>query len=93
MCVASVSCPLQFKRHKPLAPPDRKTEIARHKTQESGVWVTFRDGVYDVTDFVRVHPGGNKILLAAGCVPGFWIRSSKGLHMYKSTSWSEQRGS
>ena len=30
---------------------------------------TFRccsEGVYDVTDFVKIHPGGNKILLAAG---------------------------
>lgn len=50
----------------PSFPLYRKAEVARHKTSESGVWVTYRDGVYDVTDFVRVHPGGNKILLAAG---------------------------
>jgi hypothetical protein len=32
----------------------RLTEVARHKTPESLVWVTYRDGVYDVTDFVKV---------------------------------------
>lgn len=37
------------------------------------MWVTYQDGVYDVTDFVAVHPGGNKILLAAGkAVDPFW---------------------
>ena len=31
------------------------------------VWVTFRGGVYDVSDFVSSHPGGQeKIMLAAG---------------------------
>ena len=33
---------------------------------QSGVWVTFGGSVYDVTDFVRHHPGGNHILSAAG---------------------------
>jgi len=33
----------------------------------------FQDGVYDVTDFVDYHPGGDKILLAAGgAVDPFW---------------------
>ena len=30
-------------------------------------------GVYDVTDFVGSHPGGNKILMAAGgAIEPFW---------------------
>lgn len=28
--------------------------------------VTYKNGVYDVTDFVASHPGGDKIFLAAG---------------------------
>ena len=30
------------------------------------MWVTYNDGVYDITEFVESHPGGKKILLAAG---------------------------
>ena len=40
--------------------------MEKHKDEASGVWVTHGEGVYDVTDFVSAHPGGNKILLAAG---------------------------
>jgi sulfite oxidase len=27
-------------------------EVAQHRTPKDRVWVTFKDGVYDVTDFV-----------------------------------------
>ena len=38
-----------------------------------GIWVTYRDGVYDVTSFVAQHPGGDKLLLAAGSsLDPFW---------------------
>lgn len=43
-----------------------RKEIEKHKTERTGIWVTYKDGVYDVTEFVSAHPGGNKILLAAG---------------------------
>lgn len=41
---------------------------------EKGVWCTYGDGVYDVTDFVANHPGGgDKIMLAAGkSLDPFW---------------------
>lgn len=40
---------------------------------EKRIWVTFRCGVYDVTDFVERHPGGDKILLGAGgSLEPFW---------------------
>ena len=49
-------------------------DIAKHKTEETGVWVTFGDGVYDITDFLHQHPGGSeKIVLAAGSsIEPYW---------------------
>ena len=43
-------------------------------TPEQGIWVIFREGVYDITHFVQNHPGGvNKIMLAAGqSIEPFW---------------------
>lgn len=47
-------------------PVYRLTEVAKHNNATNGVWVCFGSSVYDVTDFVNIHPGGNRILLAAG---------------------------
>tara|TARA_B100001769_G_C22094410_1_gene590342 strand:+ start:603 stop:2066 length:1464 start_codon:yes stop_codon:yes gene_type:complete len=42
-------------------------EISKHSTTENGLWVTYKDSVYDITNFIDNHPGGkDKILLAAG---------------------------
>lgn len=41
-------------------------ELNKHNCKENGIWVSFREGVYDVTGFVEQHPGGNIILMAAG---------------------------
>jgi sulfite oxidase len=51
-----------------------KEEVAKHKTKETGIWVTYKDGVYDVTDFVEMHPGGaGRLMLAAGgAIDPFW---------------------
>lgn len=27
-------------------------EVAKHKTPQDRVWVTYKDGVYDITDFI-----------------------------------------
>lgn len=54
-------------------PTYTKEDVAKHKTPEDGIWVTYKEGVYDVTEFVDAHPGGPKILLAAGhAVDPFW---------------------
>lgn len=43
-----------------------RLEVEKHKTTDS-IWVTYKEGVYDVTAFVSNHPGGNdKLMLAAG---------------------------
>lgn len=34
-------------------------EVAKHNAQETGIWVVFRHGVYDITRFVAQHPGGS----------------------------------
>lgn len=49
-------------------------EVFRHKTPESGIWVIYGDGVYDITSFITMHPGGKeKISLAAGgFLEPFW---------------------
>ncbi|KAG7472028.1 hypothetical protein MATL_G00104240 [Megalops atlanticus] len=60
-------------REVPTFPVYSQEEVAKHRTLADGVWVTYKGGVYDITDFVAVHPGGDKILLAAGgALEPFW---------------------
>ena len=55
-------------------PSYSQAEISAHKGVETGVWVTYRNGVYDITEFLPQHPGGTeKLLLAAGAaVDPYW---------------------
>ncbi|XP_041267558.1 sulfite oxidase, mitochondrial isoform X2 [Onychostruthus taczanowskii] len=66
----------QASRAAPPAPFPRYTraEVARHRSPKERVWVTYGTEVFDVTDFVELHPGGpDKILLAAGgALEPFW---------------------
>ncbi|XP_066992012.1 sulfite oxidase, mitochondrial isoform X2 [Anabrus simplex] len=49
-------------------------EVAKHASKKERIWVTFGQGVYDITEFVDGHPGGDKILMAAGgSVEPFWL--------------------
>ena len=43
-------------------------------TENNGrVWVVYREGVYDITAFIPLHPGATKLLMAAGgSVEPFW---------------------
>lgn len=49
-------------------------EVGKHDNKENHIWVTFGQGVYDITEFVDKHPGGSsKILMAAGgSIDPFW---------------------
>ncbi|KAI1308642.1 Sulfite oxidase, mitochondrial [Halotydeus destructor] len=48
-------------------------EVSKHDSKEKRVWCTFRSGVYDITDFIAVHPGSSKIMMAAGgSLEPFW---------------------
>ncbi|XP_061583472.1 sulfite oxidase, mitochondrial [Cololabis saira] len=50
-----------------------QAEVAKHRSLDDGVWVTYQGNVYDITEFVAMHPGGDKILLAAGgALEPFW---------------------
>lgn len=48
--------------------------MADHSNRADRVWVTYKDGVYDVTDFLDMHPGGaQRLMLAAGgAIDPFW---------------------
>uniref|UniRef100_A0A8C9L2S2 sulfite oxidase n=1 Tax=Serinus canaria TaxID=9135 RepID=A0A8C9L2S2_SERCA len=58
----------------PQFPRYTRAEVAQHRTPKERVWVTYGTEVFDVTDFVELHPGGpDKILLAAGgALEPFW---------------------
>ncbi|TMW55782.1 hypothetical protein Poli38472_010664 [Pythium oligandrum] len=49
-------------------------EVQEHTgAKKNGTWVVYRHGVYDITKFIASHPGGTKILLAAGkSIEPFW---------------------
>lgn len=32
-------------------------DVSKHGTMEDRVWVSYRHGVYDITDFIAKHPG------------------------------------
>ena len=66
----------------PNLPSFKFSEISSHKTRES-VWMTYKEGVYDVTNFVSKHPGGvDKIMLGAGgAADPFWRLYGQHLHM------------
>lgn len=52
-----------------------REEVAKRDGRDgSRVWVTFRDAVLDVTDFVPAHPGGAEFIMqaAGGSVDDLW---------------------
>ncbi|RQM26959.1 hypothetical protein B5M09_010057 [Aphanomyces astaci] len=59
---------------KPDLPTYTLADVASHvSTKGGGVWVVYKSGVYDVSKFIGKHPGGSKILLAAGkSIEPFW---------------------
>ncbi|KAJ3090437.1 hypothetical protein HK102_003759 [Quaeritorhiza haematococci] len=59
---------------RPDLPTYSRDEVALHQSKEAGgIWVTHGDAVYDITEFVEIHPGGKLIMLAAGkSVDPFW---------------------
>ncbi|XP_019867605.2 sulfite oxidase, mitochondrial isoform X2 [Aethina tumida] len=61
-------------------------EVSQHTDNKIGIWVTYKEGVYDVTNFVNEHPGGDQIMIAAGSsVEPFWLLYGihKNPHVFK----------
>ncbi|KAI8915618.1 Oxidoreductase, molybdopterin-binding domain-containing protein [Gorgonomyces haynaldii] len=57
----------------PKQPVFTRGEVSKHNSKDKGIWVTYQNAVYDITSFVDIHPGGEKILLAAGqAIDPFW---------------------
>jgi sulfite oxidase len=54
-------------------PEFTNNDVRKHGTKETGIWMTYRNGVYDVSEFIPKHPGAQNIMLAAGGdVEPFW---------------------
>jgi hypothetical protein len=53
----SAGAPAKDSQGRPMFTAD---QVARHKTLKDRVWVTYKDGVYDITDFIELHPGGER---------------------------------
>lgn len=48
-------------------------QVSQHKTSADRIWVTYRNAVYDVTDFVENHPGGMARIMLGGAWGGGWV--------------------
>ena len=64
----------QWSKSDPDLPVYTSADVKKHGRKASRIWVTYSGYVYDITDFIALHPGGNsKILLAAGTdTAPFW---------------------
>ena len=40
-----------------------RAQVASHANKDNRIWVSFGNGVYDITDFVDIHPGIIQILM------------------------------
>ncbi|XP_074028867.1 sulfite oxidase isoform X3 [Leptinotarsa decemlineata] len=72
----------KFRENLPLYTAE---EIGKHTTMDTRIWVTYKEGVYDITEFIEGHPGGDQILMAAGSsVEPFWLLYGihKNSHVY-----------
>uniref|UniRef100_A0A8C5MSV7 Cytochrome b5 heme-binding domain-containing protein n=1 Tax=Leptobrachium leishanense TaxID=445787 RepID=A0A8C5MSV7_9ANUR len=51
-----------------------QADVKQHASLADRVWVTYAGEVFDITEFVELHPGGIHIMLAAGgALEPFWI--------------------
>jgi hypothetical protein len=37
-------------------------ELEKHRSVHDRLWISFKRGVYDVTDFAKTHPGGEELI-------------------------------
>ena len=73
----------------PTLPRYRLSDIRKHDSSSAEPWVTSGDKVYDITEWVSAHPGGDVILRAAGgSIDPYWDIFSihKAPHVYEILS-------
>lgn len=65
---------LSFGSKRPKEHLFSRQDVAKHDSIEKGVWITYKGNVYDITDFVKHHPGGSHTIMmgAGGDVEPFW---------------------
>ncbi|KPM44624.1 Sulfite oxidase [Neonectria ditissima] len=57
----------------PALPRFRIAEVRKHHSKSPNPWVIHNDKVYDITDWIAAHPGGDVILRAAGgSIDPYW---------------------
>ncbi|CAK7567698.1 MAG: hypothetical protein SEPTF4163_005666 [Sporothrix epigloea] len=57
----------------PSLPRFRLSDVRKHDAKSGSPWVTSGDKIYDITDWVGAHPGGDVILQAAGhSIDPYW---------------------
>ncbi|OLN96938.1 Sulfite oxidase 2 [Colletotrichum chlorophyti] len=70
----------------PTLPRFSLAEVRKHDAKSGSPWVTQGDKVYDITDWVGAHPGGDVILRAAGgSIDPYWdiFTIHKSPHVYE----------
>ncbi|KAF0289308.1 putative sulfite oxidase, mitochondrial [Amphibalanus amphitrite] len=73
LTAASAASSGQYGQRRADLPTFSMEEVSRHADVKERVWMTYHEGVYDVTDFVRQHPGGAAIMMGAGgSADPFW---------------------
>ncbi|KAK5662162.1 hypothetical protein OQA88_8067 [Cercophora sp. LCS_1] len=57
----------------PSLPRFRLADVRQHDASSAHPWVVFEDKVYDITEWIAAHPGGDVILRAAGgSIEPYW---------------------
>ena len=57
LTAASASSTSAYGQRRADLPTFSMEEVSQHADVKDRVWMTYHEGVYDVTDFVRQHPG------------------------------------
>ncbi|KAK2055169.1 hypothetical protein LY76DRAFT_637968 [Colletotrichum caudatum] len=73
----------------PTLPRFTLSEVRKHDAKSKNPWVTQGDKVYDITEWVGAHPGGDVILRAAGgSIDPYWdiFTIHKSPHVYEILS-------
>jgi len=75
----SSSIPLSYLIYKWYNKPKQEKEytvqeLKKYNNFRDGIYVSYKDSVYDITNFVKQHPGGeDKIMMSAGkAIEPFW---------------------